>query len=218
MIGLSYQTLSMPRLFASSMSDFLGQFLSRLRGGTTSPGQPLVKEPLVRSDSYQTAYEKWLAAEEGASILSEVHESLSRRVAGLHSPINAFVVENPGYSGFYFTLDDQFEGVNSDFLLDFFRDRVLGLEYHLYTSSRSHFDKGKRVEQTDRHYLKPNYSNQLQPPLDQHFGNLNLEKISVDGKPSYLKVMATTYNDANYQPPRAFSGLIDHLLGSEPKK
>jgi hypothetical protein len=73
-----------------------------------------------------------------------------------------------------------------------------------------------QVRVTEKFYLKP----PLQAPVEnelisQLFGNVSIEKISVDNKPSYLKLLVTVYSDRLYQNAKPFDQMMDRLFETQ---
>ncbi len=81
------------------------------------------------------------------------------------------------------------------------------------TADRSLFDKDKYVETKERYYLKPiinaENTNEL---FNQRFGNIMVEQVLIDNKPSYLKFMASIYSDRLYTEALGFEELMEAIF------
>jgi hypothetical protein len=89
------------------------------------------------------------------------------------------------------------------------KDKTLNLGYKLVNADRSLFDKDKYVETKERYYLKPIIDAQNSDELfNQRFGNIMIEQVLIDNKPSYLKFMASIYSDRLYTKALDFEELM----------
>jgi hypothetical protein len=48
------------------------------------------------------------------------------------------------------------------------------------------------------------------------FGNVSIEKVNINDKPSFLKVLVTVYSDHLYQNAKPFDQFIDDLFQTYP--
>jgi hypothetical protein len=48
--------------------------------------------------------------------------------------------------------------------------------------------------------------------ISQLYGNVAIEKITLNNQPNYLKVLATFYSDRLYQDPMPFEELVNQLF------
>ena len=70
-----------------------------------------------------------------------------------------------------------------------------------------------QVKVTEKFYFKP----PLQLPaegelISQLYGNVALEKVTVNNEPSYIKLLATVYSDRLYQDAKPFDQLMDGIF------
>jgi hypothetical protein len=45
-------------------------------------------------------------------------------------------------------------------------------------------------------------------PLEQKFGNIHVEFLTINDKPDYIKLMANVYSDRNYREAESFENLL----------
>ena len=84
------------------------------------------------------------------------------------------------------------------------------MNYRLVQADRKIAEKNDLVEEKQRYYLKPPIS--MKEPIDQRFGNITLELVLINHTPSYLKIVAATYQDHLYQAALNYEDLVDHLF------
>jgi hypothetical protein len=70
-----------------------------------------------------------------------------------------------------------------------------------------------QVKVTQKFYFKPPIKLPTQNELiSQLYGNIVIEKVSLNNQPNYLKFLATFYSDRLYQDPNPFDQLLDRLF------
>ncbi|WP_235114687.1 hypothetical protein [Cyclobacterium qasimii] len=73
-----------------------------------------------------------------------------------------------------------------------------------------------QVRTTEKLYFKPLISvDDLSDKINQLFGNVSIEKISLDNKPNYLKVLVTLYSDRQYHEAKSFDQFMDKLFKAD---
>jgi len=65
------------------------------------------------------------------------------------------------------------------------------------------------------HYLKPKHD--FSSPIDQKYGNVQIEYIEKDNEPTRIKFMANSYPDRQYKAAMDFESLAEHVLTAAPK-
>jgi hypothetical protein len=100
------------------------------------------------------------------------------------------------------------------FLSDYFKDTLLTLDYMLRSAQREITDKATYISTVERYYLKPESKQAMSEgkQINQLYGNLLLENVWVDEKPSYLKVLSTVYADRSFTPALKFADLVQILF------
>jgi hypothetical protein len=91
--------------------------------------------------------------------------------------------------------------------------RVLALGYQQVSLDRKLEEINEQVKQTEKFYFKPPLQMpQEGEPITQLYGNISLEKVSINNTPSYIKLLAAIYSDRNYQDAKPFDELMDKLF------
>jgi hypothetical protein len=179
----------------------------------SSPANPLVHEVIKRSEDEKAAYESWKSSIMKKRLVNWLHEqyavfltqpdNLDEAIDFLDtSSSKGFVVH------FYQT---NYNTTEITHLFDYLKERSLTHNYKTYLSDKRTYNREKWVESVHRHYLKPRPDFSA-TQLDQGFGNITIELIFRNDKPTRLKYSATHYSDAKYKEPERFEKLITTLL------
>lgn len=191
-------------------NDFVKNILSTLFGSNEPIGA--LNGPLVRKESFVKKYNSWKGSpprEDIYSRLSVLFEEV--RFENEFRP-EFYIYSSPQANGFYFNEKLRIDPIEFDFLLDSFRETILGMGYINYTSDVRYTEKSTGIQRIDRHYLKPEIDRAAGKPREQKFGNILLELYFLDDKPQYLKVMVSVYSDQNYKEPEGFDVFVKNLF------
>jgi hypothetical protein len=197
---------------------FFDQIYERLFGNQQQPDKerkktPFVTEPLKRTQQEQQFYFKWVTGKAYQSTLSLVAGSYRNALLGEPSQIRFRLLNEPSAKGFGVVYDPMIPSGEFKCLQDFFRDKVKGQGYRQYVAERRSFDEPNQVRVVEKYYLKPPIKDLVEgEPIDQQFGNILIEGHYSGHSPSYIKLMATTYSDRLYHPPRPFTELVSLLF------
>lgn len=189
---------------------FIDDLFKKLFPGRQANRQFQVMEELRRSQAYQQAYGQWLGSKEAQELIGAVEKSYylkKNQVAGEY-PVHLF--ESAAANGFALSYHPNIQARQFQFLLDYFRDRVLTLGYRLANTDRQIKEKESYIKTTEKHYLKPPLSKGR--IADQRYGNVLLEYVLIDQQPSYLKLMVTIYTDHLFTEAQAYDELLDYLF------
>ncbi|MEM6297568.1 MAG: hypothetical protein AAF740_02660 [Bacteroidota bacterium] len=174
---------------------------------------PILEEPLRRNEQDHQSYWKWLNNGTYHTLLQEVrqgYELKQQNIGG--SKVEVHILKSPQSNGIAITYPKQLPAIQFQHLFDLLRDRMQKLGYLHYTSGRRVFARQNYEETIDKHYLKPPKPELTCPPFDQHYGNVLIELIWVDRRPSFLRLMAHIYSDSLFQKPLPFDDLAKQLL------
>lgn len=182
---------------------------------------PLIEEEIKRHESYKNTYFKWVNEGQYRWLTQKIYQGYLLKKKNETDDLQVHILKSPGANGFAVTYSLLMEERDLQYLFDYLRDKVLNLDYKLYASDRRIFDRKEYVETIEKHYLKPPIV-KIAPQGDQHpynqetinqrFGNIIIEYIAIDEKPSFLRFMTHYYSDFLYSPVAPFDELIDYLL------
>lgn len=190
---------------------FMESLFDKLFPGKNANRQVQVMEELHRSPAYQEAYGQWSGSPEARGLIAAVEKSYylkKNHIAGEY-PVHLF--ESAAANGFALSYHPNIQARQFQFLLDYFRDRVLRMGYRLANTDRKIKEKESYISTTEKHYLKPPISKDRKI-ADQRYGNILLEYVLIDQQPSYLKLMVTIYSDHLFTEAQAYDELLDYLF------
>lgn len=183
--------------------------------GKQSPKTAFIHEVMSRSDREIENYEAWKKTEECESLISDIERGYYLKKQGIASSIEVHLLESKYSNGFAVTFNQEFTEENFQHVFDYLKARGLEQGYKLAQADRRILDKDTYEETIEKWYLKPNGSDLGTGIADQKFGNILIEKVAIDRKPNYLKLMANVYQDRLYTEARPFSELIELIFKTE---
>lgn len=167
---------------------------------------------LQRDEIYSKGYENWKQSGKSVALLNELKTNF------LHGePIEGALLDisfhyTPGANGFSIEGSEKIDTDVFRYLADYFKEKVLPLNYRLYSAVLETKNRVDKVINLERYYFKP-AAWSPEPPMEQLFGNIHIELEISNGKVDYLKVLATYYTGFDYKPANSFDELALHLLG-----
>ncbi len=199
------------------MSSFFEQIIEKIFPAKITANQPLVREVLQRSIKDQANYKIWLDSSFQKEMIKKISKAYFYKKANISSELQVHLFNAHGANGFAITYHQDFEVKSFQHLLDYFKDLILRLNYRLQIADRQMTDKGSYVETIDKYYLKPYIKEDAMEAkiCNQLFGNVLLEHVSIDNKPSYIKILVTTYNDYSFTKALDFDEFTEILLNNE---
>jgi len=172
----------------------------------------LQQELIKRSDPFKQEYAEWKNSVSTTQILKGLYEKYLLKQNDDLGDVTVTLLESPYANGVYFTYHHDIPTIHFTYLFDFLKDKVLGLGYSSYISDRTIHERADFFETVERHYLKPDFTQNTGEKCHQLFGNILIEHVLVDEKPSYLKLLSTVYSDAMYHPALPFPELMEKLF------
>ncbi len=175
--------------------------------------QILIHEVLSRSDQYNRKYAIWKSHGHYHELLNDIRTSYELKLKGIEQNPHVHILNSQYANGIAIGYSDYF--VESDFpnLSDLFAERIMPLGYKTANKDLLIRDKSGYTESIEKYYLKPIINSD--PPLDQKFGNILVEHVKINDKPSYLKLSANVYNDRLYSKALDFKTLLEKILSTE---
>jgi len=155
----------------------------------------------------------WAQNQDGKEILELIYKNYHFKKTQISDTPQVHIFESPYANGFAISYDEPFDNKSFSKLFLAFSQRVLALGYRQVSLDRKFEEINDQVKLTEKFYFKP----PLQAPImgeiiSQLFGNVTLEKVSIDNNPSYIKFLVTVYSDRLYQDPKPFDQLMDLLF------
>lgn len=170
----------------------------------------LLHELIHRSDSYTANYRKWNGSSNQADFLKDLRTAYYLKSKGIEGKPSVHLLKSQYSNGFAISYTDELDQNEFQYLFDWLAVTIENAGYRKSNSDVTIMDKGNFIETREKHYLKPPTGKSI--PLEQRYGNILIEHISVDDKPSFLKLVANIYNDRSYSKAESFEGLAEYLF------
>ncbi|MFT5640109.1 MAG: hypothetical protein ACI9A7_000204 [Cyclobacteriaceae bacterium] len=171
------------------------------------------QEVLIRSEQFSNDYSHWKKSFQRIDLVQEIRDSRELKLRKIIGEPDVHILSTPTSSGFAISCKDQIESSEAQFLLEWFKDQMLGLQYKKANADKSMIEREEYVELIEKYYLKPIILGDA--PYNQQYGNVLLELTYINDSPSYLKVLANNYIDRSYQKAFSFNKLAEYLLESK---
>lgn len=192
---------------ASFIDDLFGKLFSKKR----TPLQ--VKENFVQSAEDVTDLEEWLQSPECSNLVALVGKNFHFKKAGINNEPEVHILNSPYANGFAISYDPPFNPETFSKLFFAFGRRMLALGYRQVSLDRKIEEINDKVKTTEKQYFKPPlHADDFITKIDQLYGNVSVEKVTIDNEPSFIKVLVTVYSDYLYQPAKPFEEFIDHIF------
>jgi hypothetical protein len=178
----------------------------------------LLKEVLERSEKDKKAYQVWKDTEAHKPLLEAIAKAYFYKKTNIVSDIQVHLLKITGAKGLAISYHPTFGEKNFQHFFDFLKDKVLSFNYFLQTSEKRISEKEDFMETKEKYYLKPNASFKFNTSFksaektNQLYGNILLEYIKIDDKPSYIKLLVTFYQDAMYSQVMDFDEFVGMIF------
>lgn len=172
----------------------------------------LIHETLERSTSEINSFDLWVKSEESKLMLNEVYNSYQLKRKGITAQLDVHLLETPYSNGFAISFNNEKTKEEFRNLFDLFKEKMLNLDYKLSQKDRRIIDRDTYEEVIEKWYLKPQGEPFGKNKFNQLYGNVLIEYVMIDRKPSYIRFMANIYQDRMYSKPLAFDELIEKLF------
>jgi len=192
---------------------FVEKWVKKLFPGQTKV--PLLHETLQRSTKEQGQAKQWQGTMSARQLVQSIYQSYHYKKTGIKGTPEVHLFNSAYANGFAVTYAPEVGPKVFAWLLDYLKDEVLALGYRQANADRKVEDKGPYMQETQRYYLKPPVPINPETKIDQLYGNITLEYISIDDKPSYIKVMANIYSDRLFNNALPFEEFVERLLGPD---
>lgn len=179
-----------------------------------APKQPVVTELLKRSEKELNEYISWKQSTGRGLLIDDFDRAYHLKKQQIESAMKVHILDSQYANGFAITFNELFTPTNFKFLFDYFKDQVLAMGYKLAQGDRRISDKDSYEETIEKWYLKPQTGDFGKELIDQRYGNVIIEFVSVNRKPSYMRLMANVYQDRLYAKAEPFEELFNNLVSN----
>ncbi len=189
---------------------FFDQVYQQLFGKKAAEDKVLINEVISRSEKYKEDYGKRINSDEFKKLALDVYSSYELKQKSLNKEPEVHILNSQYANGFAISYNDKISTTDFLYLFDWLSERTGTLNYQVANSDLMVVEKNSVVESKEKHYLKPRVG--MDEIIDQQFGNILIEHISINDRPSYIKYMASIYSDRKYQEPQKFEKLTEYLF------
>jgi len=194
-------------------NEFVQNIIDKIFGKPSSTSDDnFISGPLQRDDQFEKAFQFWKSSSASSKALEKIRSAYADVAINDTFRQDFHQYKSPQANGFFINMKLGIPQESFPMLMDLFKERVLDVGYSLYTSDRKYKEVPTGMKRIDKHYLKPQIGIDIEPPIDQRFGNILLEYTAIDETPEYLKVMASVYSDRNYRKASAYEELMEILF------
>ncbi|MBN3522128.1 hypothetical protein JYB62_19145 [Algoriphagus lutimaris] len=166
----------------------------------------------IKENELQEALE-WSQREDGKKFMELINKNYHFKKAQINKNPQVHILESPYANGIAVSYDLPFDTKSFSLLFLAFSQRVLALGYRRVSLDRKFEEIKDQVKITEKFYFKPPLKSSDDGELiSQLFGNITLEKISIDNTPSFIKLLVTIYSDRLYKNPKPFDQFLDLLF------
>lgn len=193
------------------MAGFIDDLFGKLFPKRNTPLQ--VKENFVQSSQDMLDLDIWLQSSECSYILDLVGKNYHFKKANINAKPEVHTLNSPYANGFAVSYDPPFNPETFSKLFFAFGRRMLALGYRQVSLDRKIEEINDKVKTTEKQYFKPPLkAEDFTSKIDQLYGNVSVEKVTIDNEPSFIKVLVTVYSDHLYQKAKPFDEFIDHIF------
>ena len=194
----------------------MGNFFDDLFKNIFKPSEksPIkVKENFVIKKNELSDLAEWMESEEYVNFLALIYKNYHFKRADIDVHPQVHILDSPYANGFAVTYEEPFDQISFSRLFLALSQRILALGYEQVSLDRKFEEINDQVKMTEKFYFKPPLQISIEGELiSQLYGNVTLEKVSVDNKPSFIKLLATVYSDRLYQEVKPFDQLMDRIF------
>ena len=194
---------------------YFDKIVGKLFAGKKAGSVAEVHEVLKRSERERTLYAQWKNSEDQQALLRELAQAYYYKKTNIRSDIEVHLFNTAYANGFAVSYLTRIVPKTFQHLFDYFKDKVLDMQYRLVTADRRILDRDIYVETIEKYYLKPPLRSQKdEKTIDQQYGNIIIEYVLIDDKPSYIKLLASIYSDRLYQEALSYDDFIYRLFNA----
>lgn len=177
---------------------------------------PVIEEALVRNEAYRNKIFLWQNSGAHRKLAYEVWEAWQLKKDKQPAALQVHLLKTDGSNGIAITYHPKIGTDAFQFFFDHLKEQVLQIGYKLYSSDRRIFVRSDYSETIEKHYLKPPVDLRVEngevQRCDQRYGNIIIEYIQIDDKPSFIRLMGHYYEDQLYLKPLPFDELLREIL------
>lgn len=173
----------------------------------------LLHEPIKRSTDYAENFSRWSKSFKRRDLLSSVYNSYELKQQGIIASPEVFILNSNTSNGFAIGYDSSMDTEEFSFLFDWLGEKTKQLNYKRVNSDVTVTAKSEEVQTVSKYYFKPRKNLQERDQkIDQQYGNILIEHILINDKPSYIRFIVNNYKDRQYKQAHEFEKLAEFLF------
>src|SRR5690606_30046529 len=172
----------------------------------------IYKENFIHSAEGEAGLRQWRESAEGKKVIELIRKHYYVRKGGIKERPGVHVFSSPYANGFAVTFENPMSEKTFSNLFFAFGQRMLDLGYYRVSMDRKLQESTDFVKTTEKQFYKPIFATAVAQKMDQIFGNVSIEKVLINNKPSFLKVLVTVYSDHHYYDAQPFDQYIEKLF------
>ena len=186
------------------------------RSNLKAGGRQMLRQELIqRSDRFTEDYLQWARGSKSSEMLQAFQQQYQLKKYDSEQAPWVSIYQSAKANGVIFNYGEEYEMQEFEFLFDLIKEKTVSLKYISYVSDRIIYEKPKYLETVQKHYLKPDFTQNTGPKAHQLFGNILVELVSIDDNLSHLKLLATVYSDSKYHEPLPFDQYLGEIFGQD---
>lgn len=193
---------------------YFEKLVNKLFSEKNPPGTAIVHEVLKRTKKETQQYESWKNTDAQNELLQAVAQAYYYKKTNIRASPEVHLFSTVYANGFAITYPPTVSVQVFKNLFDYLKDKVVAMNYRLVTADRRIIDRENYVETIEKYYLKPPWEAQEASfqEIDQQYGNIVIEYILIDGKPSYIKLLVSIYSDSLYKEALSYNEFMKKLF------
>lgn len=170
------------------------------------------KENFTQSPEEEDRVRDWSVSAEGRMTMIQILKSYQLQKSGIQDGAELYLLTSPYANGFAIPYDASVTEQSFRHLFFAFGLRMLDLGYYRVSLDRTLQEVVDHITTTEKQYFKPSVPFTTVQKTEQLYGNVSIEKLLINNKPSILKVLVTIYSDHQYHDARPFDQFMKELL------
>lgn len=193
------------------MSFFDDVYNKLFKSKNTGPAE-LIHEALERNDREEEEFLLWKSTDKRKELMTEVYNAYHLKKKGIATALEVHLLETKYSNGFAVSYNQAIGANDFRNFFDYLKEQTLRFEYRLAQNDRRIIDRETYEEVIEKWYMKPQSLDQEEKKSNQLYGNILIEYVMIDRKPSYIKLMANIYQDRLYSEALPFGDFIEKLF------
>ncbi len=192
---------------------FFNQILDDLFPDKSGKRDILLHEPIKRSKNYIEDYSLWSDSFKRTDLLQSVYNSYELKKQGIAGSLKMHLFNSPTANGLAISYHESIDQKEFSYLFDWLGEQIYKLKYKRVNSDVTITSKKESIETLSRYYFKPKIdSTNTNGLIDQQYGNILIEHITIDNAPTLIRFIANNYQDRQYEKAEDFEKLAEFLF------